>query len=550
MSYQSAADRSAFANLEHFLDELVRLGKLDKDAKSRFLSAQKRHQHSIDVVMTELGLIQEEILAEELSRYFGKEPAVSDPEEVNEALVDQLGLDFLRQNNLLPISSETDEVLVALADPFDRAAIGSIEFLLERPVDFRILTRSKIRESLDVLGSREAEVENAVAAPDNDSPTAEDMDRLQDIASEAPVVRFVTQTIQSAVDRNATDIHLEPAADKVIVRCRIDGMLHKLSEVPKPMYAGIVTRIKVLSQLNIAERRRPQDGRMRVSVRGRNIDLRVSILASIEGETVVLRILDKSNVPLELGSLGFDAEAQEQLTSLAQIPSGIILATGPTGSGKTTTLYALIQKIMRPDMKIFTIENPVEYKLEQAVQLQVNPDIDFTFANALRSVLRQDPDVILVGEIRDRETADIAIRASLTGHLVFSTLHTNSAVEAVTRLRDMGLDSFMLAATIRGIIAQRLLRTRCMSCDTEDSGKQICPTCNGTGFSGRSVCYEILPSTKEISEKIASGAASSSILELAKNEGMTTLHRNAQSMVARGVTSPEEVARVVDSTFE
>lgn len=282
----------------------------------------------------------------------------------------------------------------------------------------------------------------------------EDVDRLLDIAKEAPVIRFVSRIIQRAVDGKATDIHIEPFEDIVRIRLRTDGILQTLETVPRSMAAGITSRIKILSRLNIAERRLPQDGRLRASVRGQEIDFRVSVTPSVHGETVVMRILDRSNVRLELGALGFDEQATAAIAAITRKPNGIFLVTGPTGSGKTTTLYSILNDINDPRWKFFTVEDPVEYRMKGITQLQVDPGIGLTFASALRSVLRQDPDGILIGEIRDEETARIAVQAALTGHLVLSTLHTNSAAGAISRLRNMGIESYLLAATLRGSSAR------------------------------------------------------------------------------------------------
>ena len=527
-----------------FVDFLVLNGALKEEEKGRFLSAYNQSNQPVDVILTELGLLQDQTLARHLARFFDCSYCEQDELAADLALAERLGNSFLSKSVALPLISKSNETALAVADPFDQTARTSVEFIIEETVPLVIMTRSGIIARLKKLAEA-SEIENPaqerIATQD---ATHEDLDRLQDVASEAPVVRFVAQTIQTAVERRATDIHIEPVGGKLVVRCRVDGMLTKLAEEPISMHQGVVTRIKVLSRLNIAERRRPQDGQMRITARGKNIDLRVSVVPTIDGEAAVLRILDKSAVPLELASLGFDKPARDELRRLMRSPNGMILATGPTGSGKTTTLYSLLQEIIRPDIKVFTIEDPVEYKLEGAVQLQVNPDIDFTFANALRSVLRQDPDVILIGEIRDRETAEIAIRAALTGHLVLSTLHTNSAVDAITRLRDMGLESYLLAATIRGVLAQRLLRKICSACSGQ-SEAETCGTCGGTGYFGRTVCHEILPFTEDVCTALAAEKSSAQIAGLASENNMIPLMEKAQLLVASKLTTEQEVQRVI-----
>ena len=546
------ASLSKIGGLNDCLSYLVSAKALDAISSDRIQAASQNSSQPLDVIITELGLMRETDLVDAFNGFLGVGNFDSKKIESDSILIGQLGFAFLQAQSILPIKISEDFVSLLVADPMNVSAVNTVAFAVERPVHVRVIGRSTIAAEIEALSQSDVLEDETINGEQMSSVSEEDIGRLQDIASEAPVIQFVTRTIQDAVTQKATDIHLEPTPDALAVRFRIDGLLKEMPIAPKAMHGGIVTRIKVLSRLNIAERRQPQDGRMRVSVRGDNIDLRISILPTINGESVVLRVLDKSNIPLDLGALGFEPEAQTQLGELAQRPNGIVLATGPTGSGKTTTLYAMLRKIMNPQLKVFTIEDPVEYKLDGAVQMQVNPDIELGFADALRSVLRQDPDVILVGEIRDKETAEIAIRASLTGHLVFSTLHTNSAMEAITRLRDMGVDSFLLGATLRGIVAQRLLRRSCGACVgtgvqvVQGSEGKTCADCAGSGFKGRRVTYEIASISQELSDGISSGESASLVFSKAEKNGFLPMIKHAGSLVAEGKTTMSEVKRVVD----
>jgi len=507
--------------------------------------------HSADTVFIELGLLREIDLAQHLSAFLGVPALPTVPEDVDMALVRSVGMTFLEANHVLPIAFVEDRILVAAADPFARSALDVLRYQFDCEPELRIFPRSAIAERLRTLKETKLDATDSLSmVTDDDLTDTDDIERLRDFAREAPVIRFVANIIQQAVDRGATDIHVEPTIDHLRIRFRCDGLLSVAETAPKSMHAGIATRIKILSRLNIAERRMPQDGRMRVTVRGQEIDLRVSVLPSVHGETFVLRILDKSGVALSLNALGFSRDAIAKFKELAHIPNGIVLITGPTGSGKTTTLYSLLKERDPDDVKIFTVEDPVEYRLDGITQLQVDPAIDLTFARALRSVLRQDPDVILIGEIRDAETAQIAIQASLTGHLVFSTLHTNSAAGALTRLLDMGIDGYLIGATIRAVAAQRLVRRLCPKChgvpaQPVNGHYATCDTCRGSGYSGRTVTYEILDVTPEIASMISRGAGEEQLQASAMANGYVTMSAQAGRLVADGVTSREEVQRVL-----
>ncbi|MFO6463284.1 GspE/PulE family protein [Jannaschia sp. KMU-145] len=526
---------------EGFLTHLEGQGVLRPEATQRARSGRASTDHPADTVLIELGLAREDDLARHMAAFLGLPEARIDAHALDPALIDRAGQSFLETHQVLPLEMTDDALVVAVADPFATDGAAILGYSFDRPVELRVCPRSRILEVLRTLSGQDT------APPPTPRPAApedgdgEDLERLQDIAREAPVIRFVTQVIQTAVDRGATDLHIEPRADHVCIRMRCDGMLDVVETVPRAMLPGIATRIKILARLNIAERRMPQDGRMRATVRGQEIDLRVSILPSVHGESFVLRILDRSGVALTLDALGYAPEAAAHLRQLARVPNGIILVTGPTGSGKTTTLYSVLRERQSDDVKIFTVEDPVEYRLDGITQLQVEPAIDLTFARALRSVLRHDPNIILVGEIRDRDTAQIAIQAALTGHLVFSTLHTNSAAGALTRLVDMGIDDYLIGATIRAVVAQRLLRKTCDAC-----GGDGCAHCHETGFAGRTVTYEVMEVTREIAARIGTGATEADLEALAAARGVMPMADHAEGLARRGVTTLEEVRRVLD----
>ncbi|MER8785951.1 GspE/PulE family protein [Mesorhizobium sp. M1006] len=541
----NAATRTS--SVEAFLAFLESEKVLTAHAAQRALGAAKTSGHPFDTVMTELGLIGEQELADSLSRFMNLPSPVDIPEESNPELFSGVPLIYLRENAILPLEIDAERLVVAVADPFSSAMIDALVFHYERTPALRILPRRMITECID----RIEQSANGAVSSDADSAGSsdfgpDDLERLKDFAREAPIVRFVADTIHKAVDARATDIHIEPLEDHVRIRFRHDGMLSTVDTAPAAMLSGISTRIKILARLNIAERRLPQDGRMRIAVRGRDIDLRVSVIPSIHGEAIVLRILDRAGVELRLAKLGFDDAAQAKIRSMSQAANGIVLITGPTGSGKTTTLYSILAERSRPDVKIFTVEDPVEYRMAGITQLQVNPAIDLDFAAALRSILRQDPDIILLGEIRDRETAQVAVQAALTGHLVFSTLHTNSAAGALTRLRDMGIDGYLLGATIRGVIAQRLLRRVCPACHGTDQTGSTCRTCNGSGYSGRTVTYEMLQVSPRIAELIDQGAGEIEIGRVAAEDDLVPMAFHAKALAQSQVTTMEEVRRVID----
>jgi general secretion pathway protein E len=398
----------------------------------------------------------------------------------------------------------------------------------------------------------------------------EDAERLKDLASEAPVIRLVNQLIARAVETHASDVHLEPFPDRLRVRYRYDGVLHEVEPPPARLQAAVISRIKIMARLDIAERRLPQDGRIKLTVRGHDIDFRVSTIPSLHGETVVLRVLDRTAVEFDYDRLGFPADIRQGIQRCLDLPNGMVLVTGPTGSGKTTTLYTGLLKLNTVARKIVTVEDPIEYQLTGINQIQVKPQIGLNFASLLRSILRQDPDVIMIGEIRDLETAQIAVQAALTGHLVLSTLHTNSAAATVTRLRDMGLEDYLLTATLKGVLAQRLVRRLCSACKepVQASGELIerfalyrlagsgdimlyrpvgCPECRGTGYRGRRAIGELLLPSRTVDRLIFERADDMAIERAAVADGMRPMFDGGLLAVVEGETTIEEVVRCIRS---
>ena len=514
---------------------------LDKIAQKRVSSALQNSGQSIQTVLLELGLLEEEKLAGAMANYLGFERVSVDQMSLESAVELNVPHDFLLRASLLPIAFTPDDVVIAVSNPLDNAAALALAYSLGRKPIVKIALASELTKYL--LGS----LEQTAAASSDTEPSDisfNDVERLRDIASEAPVIRLLNRLISSAVDRNASDIHIELLEDHIRVRYRVDGALQVVEQLDRSLQLGLVSRIKILARLNIAEQRLPQDGRIRLAVKGRDIDLRVATTPTLYGENVVLRILDRKGMALDLASLGFDEEAVGQLNQILSAPNGVVLVTGPTGSGKTTTLYAALTSLNVTQSKLFTVEDPIEYHLKGITQIPVRPQIGLDFAAILRSVLRQDPDVIMVGEIRDSETAKIAIQASLTGHLVLSTLHTNSAAASITRLRHMGIENFLIASSVRAIVAQRLVRKIC-SHHQNDESLATCVNCRGSGCSGRTVIYEILEFTDALQQAVLAGASDGEIETLARKQGMLTLTECGQRKVDANETSTSEITRVI-----
>jgi general secretion pathway protein E len=499
-------------------------------------------------------------------------PKIS-PDEVDPDLAARIPINFAKQYTLLALREQNGTALVAMADPLDFYALDDVRMLLGMDVEAALARSSTILDAINLVYQRDSAGTEAVISGLEDredldllASELEEPQDLLDTADEAPIIRLINSLLYTAVKDRASDVHIEPFEKDLVVRYRIDGILYEILRPPKRLQSNIASRVKIMARLNIAEKRLPQDGRIRIKIAGRDIDIRLSTIPTTFGERIVMRLLDRSTVLLELSDIGFMPDHLEMTSKLIQRSHGIILVTGPTGSGKTTTLYAALQKINTPDKNIITVEDPVEYQLEGIGQIQVNPKIDLTFANALRSILRQDPDVILVGETRDLITAEIAIQASLTGHLVFSTLHTNDAAGALTRLTDMGIEPFLVSSSLVAIYAQRLVRLLCRQCAkpsalTEPEIRQLgvppaqaregtvlravgCERCMDTGYAGRTAIYELLLLDDEIRSLVLKNVDSGTIKQAALRKGMNTLRMDGARRVLSGVTTIEEVLRV------
>jgi len=483
-------------------------------------------------------------------------------------LLDGVSVAFLRKHAVLPLQVDQGVIRVALNDPLDMSMshiLGSYFGGLR--IERSLGRREDIRRAIDRLyGAAMREAEEGQAAPNGDGGGDEDWERLKGMAQEAPIVRLVNMTISRALDLRASDIHFEPFKLNFRVRCRVDGEMIEIEQPPKAMQAAIISRLKLMAGLNIAERRLPQDGRIALKLGGRQTDIRVSTSPTLFGESVVMRLLSQTAEQHDLETLGLSGEQQGRVGDLLAVPHGILLVTGPTGSGKTTTLYAMLTRLNSPSRKIITVEDPVEYQIEGINQIQVKPQIDLTFANTLRSLVRQDPDVLLIGEIRDQETAGMAIESALTGHLVLSTLHTNDAPGAVTRLRDLGIESFLIADSLIAVVAQRLVRRLCDECkepyeasetDVErirrampEAGQGLvlhrnrgCAKCGLTGYRGRLGIFEILVVTESVRSAIVSGADAGSVAATAKEHGYAPLIQDGFAKVLAGQTTLSEVLR-------
>jgi general secretion pathway protein E len=442
-----------------------------------------------------------------------------------------------------------------MADPLDFETRNAVESSTGLTVLAGIALEQEILDAIDRYYGQTAKNETELASPVGES---EDLEHLRDMASEAPVIRLVNAMIGQAVEQRASDIHIEPFEKEFRIRYRIDGVLASQSPPPRELKAAIISRVKLMAKLNIAERRLPQDGRIKIKTLGREVDLRVSTLPTLYGESVVMRLLDRSAGDFyDLERLGFDDHMLRRMTYYTSLPHGIFLVTGPTGSGKSTTLYSALKRINQTDKKIITIEDPVEYQMDGINQIHVNPQIGLTFAGGLRHIVRQDPDVIMIGEIRDQETADIAIRAALTGHFVYSTLHTNDAPSAITRLTDMGVENYLLTSSLVAVLAQRLVRVICANC-RQSAGEVIAPKgdrlpafhgagcehCFGTGYHGRVGIFELMELNEELRSIIMRNEDASIITAAARRNGMRNLRDDGWDKVARGVTTPDEVIRV------
>ncbi|MEW6377073.1 MAG: type II secretion system ATPase GspE [Thermodesulfobacteriota bacterium] len=548
-------------------------GLIQKTEAERFHSmAQSSDERlSLEEHLIHSGILTQDQYRRVVEEFFGVPCACEEDFPKEPVLINHLSVQFMKESKFVPARLEDNELTVIMSNPLDYYALDAIRVATRYKIRALAGRENQILETIERyygLGTTSMEriIEDMESLPEYRMDEEESIDHLLDMASEGPVIRLVNLIISRAIEARASDIHFEPFEDQFRVRYRIDGVLHDVESPPKRLQAAIVSRVKIMAKLNIAERRLPQDGRIMLRVKGKEIDFRVSSIPTIYGESLVLRILDKTSILLDIETLGFPEDILTEFKRMIQRPHGIILVTGPTGSGKTTTLYCALEKINSPDKKVITVEDPVEYQLKGVNQIQVKPSIGLNFANALRSIVRQDPDVILIGEIRDTETADIAIHAALTGHLVFSTLHTNDAPSAITRLIDMGIEDYLLSSTIIGVLAQRLVRVACPHCrvpylpnlailkelkvEGDDlSGIHLfdvkgCSNCSFTGYSGRTGIFELFEITDEIQRLILEKKGSHILKEVARRKGMRTLREDGWLKVKEGRTTVSEVLRV------
>ena len=534
----------------------------------------EKHDLGLGESLVQLGLAEEEQIVAALSDQTRLPTLASIPiDSVDLDLYHELPISFAKNHRVMPLWPDDDgRVAVAVADPFATSPVDDLRVLLDAPISVYIAATSQIVEAVNRVYDRLARsagqvIEEMEDDKDQTHTGIEEIEDIVDSDDEAPIIRFVNSLLTEALKERASDIHFEPFEREMTVRFRIDGILYSKVEVPKRLQAAISSRVKVMAQLDIAEKRLPQDGRIRVKVAGRDVDIRVSTVPVAYGERIVLRLQDRSAGLLALDSVGMEGQVLVDWRELIHKPHGILLVTGPTGSGKSTTLYAAISEVNRPDINILTVEDPVEFQIKGIGQMAVNPKINLTYASGLRAYLRQDPDVILVGEIRDLETAEIAIQASLTGHLVMSTLHTNDASTAINRLVDMGVEPFLVASSLIGVLAQRLVRRLCPTCrepymprpdELEQVGIEVsevpshiyrpreggCGECLQTGYKGRTGIYELLPITSGLQPLIVQNLSSAVIRDQAAKDGMATLRIDGGRKVLAGLTSLSEVMRI------
>ena len=556
----------------HIGEILVSRGALQRPHLQAALKLQKDEggAEKLGVILTRQNWVAEQVLYSALSEQLGVPLAKVEDYPALPIYEDRVSTRFLEQVRALPMREDANGLVLAMADPLDHYVIDAFRLVSGRQISVLLGIPSEIDAAFERLyvagrssiGQIVGEAEGAVELEESS-----DVQHLKDLASEAPVIRVVNLIMERALEARASDIHIEPFESRLIVRYRVDGVMQEVESPPRRLSAAVISRIKIMSNLDIAERRLPQDGRIKLRMKSKEIDMRVSTVPTMHGESVVMRVLDKGGVPLNFDTLGFQPETLKLFLNALTQPHGIVLVTGPTGSGKTTTLYTALQLLNKPDVKILTVEDPVEYQMEGINQIQVKPQIGLTFANALRSIVRQDPDVIMIGEIRDLETAQIAVQSALTGHLVISTLHTNDAPSTVNRLLDMGVEDYLLTSTVNGILAQRLVRSLCTDCRepyeplpevvkefelerfTDDTPIMLyrpvgCEACGGTGYSGRLGIMEMMPMTDTIRSLVMRHAISGEIRRQAIDEGMQTLYEDGLRKVLAGTITLDEVLRV------
>ncbi len=548
-------------------NQLVESSLISQQQLELALSEQTKSGGSLGYNLVKTGAISEKAFAEFLSQTYNAPAIDLDELEADEHSIELIPPEVATKFQVVPIKREGRTLTVAMANPDNIFAIDDIKFITGLEVRPVVATETAIKRAIDRFYESADSLSEVMKDMQEDFEIVEDMDddagSAEALSEDAPVVKLVNSLIADAVNKGASDIHVEPFEKKLRVRYRIDGVLHEMMSPPIKMRGAITSRLKIMAELDIAEKRVPQDGRIKIRIGEKKIDLRVSSLPTIFGEKIVMRILDKSNLQIDLTKLGFQAEALQKLVKGIEMPYGMVLVTGPTGSGKTTTLYSALNKINLPEFNIMTAEDPVEYNIDGINQVMVHEEIGLTFAAALKAFLRQDPNIVMVGEIRDLETAGIAVKAALTGHLVLSTLHTNDAPSTINRMIDMGIEPFLVASSVNVIMAQRLLRRLCVKCKAKEkihpealrelgitSGEAFdmhkpvgCTACSGTGYSGRTGIYEVMPISDAIREMILNRASSSEIKEQAVREGMITLRGDGILKLKAGITSLQEVLR-------
>jgi general secretion pathway protein E len=535
---------------------LIERKLISEEDLERALELQKERGDKVGKTLVDMGFVaMRDVLAALADQLGVPLVAIDGPPSVSTE-TEALSPRFLRQSRCLPVGRDDHTVTLAMADPLDVETIAAVRNCTGLKISTVLAAEQEILDAIDKYYGQSARGETDLLA--DGAEASEDLEHLRDMASEAPVIRQVNAIIAQAVEKRASDIHLEPFEKEFRIRYRVDGILYNQDPPPREMKAAMISRVKLMAKLNIAERRLPQDGRIKIKTLGREVDLRVSTLPTLYGESVVMRLLDRSAGDFyDLGRLGFDKHMFSRMEHFTSMPHGIFLVTGPTGSGKSTTLYSALKRINLSDKKIITIEDPVEYQMDGINQIHVNTQIGLTFASGLRHIVRQDPDVIMVGEIRDRETADIAIRSSLTGHFVYSTLHTNDAPSAVTRLTDMGVENYLISSSLVAVLAQRLVRLICDRCKAPDGtriapdGETVpcfrgrgCENCFGSGYTGRVGIFELMELNDEIRKQIMRGDDALAITAVARRNGMRSLREDGWLKISRGLTTPDEVMRV------
>ncbi len=551
---------------------LLQEGLISQEQLSRALEDQNQSGERVGAALIKLGYISEEVLAEFIAKQFHVPQVNLSKLTIPKEVITIIPLDISQKYQAVPFGLMGNTLNVAMADPGNLFVVDDIRFLTRKSIQIHVASESIIKKTIaqfyasdesidDVLGMLRDEVDVDIVE------AAEDVDLsfLEDAAEQAPVVKLVNHILMDAIRKQASDIHVEPYEKSLRVRFRIDGVLYENMKPPYALKNALVSRLKIMSKLDISERRLPQDGRIKLKAKEREMDFRVSVLPTLFGEKVVLRLLDKSNLQLDMTKLGFEVAQYKDFREAIYSPYGMVLVTGPTGSGKTTTLYSALSELNKSSQNISTVEDPVEFNLHGINQVNIHESIGLNFAAALRSFLRQDPDIIMLGEIRDFETAEVAIKAALTGHLVLSTLHTNDAPSTVNRMLNMGVESFLVASAVNLILAQRLVRRVCSECKVEEETQpevlldlgvaedelgtftnfvgRGCPVCNGTGYRGRVALYEVMPMHEQIRELVLLGASAAEIKKESIRLGMLTLRRSGINKMMQGVTTVEEVIR-------